>query len=260
MGKEIKSKIKRLFNIQPSGVVLTSSWLASQGYSAELLKKYRENSWLQSIGTGATIRQGEKVDYLGGINALQQQLNLSIHPAGKTALSLLGKVHYLEMHTQEVYLFGSAKEKLPSWFKNYNWGVKLKYFTSSFLPRNIGFESIQINNYDIRIASATRALMECLYLAPDKQNLIECFEIMQGLNNLPPEKTQQLLEQCTSIKVKRLFLYLAEKANHSWVNYLKPGSVGLGKGDRSIVNDGVYISKYRITVPKELETDEYARI
>ena len=37
-----------------------------------------------------------------------------------------------------------------------------------------------------------------------------------GLNDLVPNQVQQLLEQCISVKVKRLFLYLAEKTNHSW--------------------------------------------
>ncbi|WP_405035608.1 type IV toxin-antitoxin system AbiEi family antitoxin domain-containing protein [Pseudidiomarina sp. CB1] len=57
-------------------------------------------------------------------------------------------------------------------------------------------------------------------------------------------------------KVKRLFLYLAEKANHDWVQYLDLSSVNLGSGKRAIVANGVYIPKYQITVPKELELME----
>ena len=77
---------------------------------------------------------------------------------------------------------------------------------------------------------------------------------MDGLNNLRPKSVQGLLEACTSIKVKRLFLYMAEKAGHSWFNYLKLGAINLGKGKRQIVAAGVYIPKYQITVPKELES------
>ena len=77
--------------------------------------------------------------------------------------------------------------------------------------------------------------------------------MMEGLNNLRPKSVQKLLEDCTSIKVKRLFLYMADKAKHEWLNFVELDKVDLGSGKRSIVSDGVYIPKYQITVPKELE-------
>lgn len=77
---------------------------------------------------------------------------------------------------------------------------------------------------------------------------------MEGLNNLRPASVQKLLEACNSIKVKRLFLYMADKANHDWVRYLNLDNVDLGSGKRSIVADGVYVAKYQITVPKALES------
>ncbi|HMQ05622.1 MAG TPA: type IV toxin-antitoxin system AbiEi family antitoxin domain-containing protein, partial [Pyrinomonadaceae bacterium] len=66
------------------------------------------------------------------------------------------------------------------------------------------------------------------------------------------DQVQSLLEKSTSIKVNRLFLYLAEKAGHRWFNQLKPELVNLGSGKRSIVKRGIYVDKYQITVPKEL--------
>ena len=95
--------------------------------------------------------------------------------------------------------------------------------------------------------------MECLYSVPKSQPLLEVYEIMEGLNNLRPASVQALLEACKSVKVKRLFLYLAEKAGHDWFNYLDLKKVDLGSGKRSIVQGGTYVPKYQITVPKELE-------
>ena len=94
--------------------------------------------------------------------------------------------------------------------------------------------------------------MECLYLAPQKQPLMEVYELLEGLNNVRPTLVQSLLEQCRSIKVKRLFLYLAEKAGHEWFDYLTLSNIDLGKGKRSFAKDGSYNRKYQITVPKEL--------
>jgi len=95
--------------------------------------------------------------------------------------------------------------------------------------------------------------MECLYSVPKSQPLLEVLEIVEGLNNLRPASVQALLEACKSVKVKRLFLYLAEKAGHDWFKYLDLKKVGLGSGKRSIVEGGIYVPKYQITVPKELE-------
>jgi hypothetical protein len=55
------------------------------------------------------------------------------------------------------------------------------------------------------------------------------------------------------VKVTRLFMYLAEKAGHTWVQYLDLKKVDFGSGKRSVVRNGVYVPKYQLTVPKELE-------
>jgi hypothetical protein len=99
-------------------------------------------------------------------------------------------------------------------------------------------------------------MLECLFLTPKNQELVECYQLMEGLNNLRPHLVQNLLENCTSVKVKRLFLYLAEKANHSWIQHLDIEKIDLGSGKRSIVKNGVYNSKYKITLPTELANDE----
>jgi len=76
--------------------------------------------------------------------------------------------------------------------------------------------------------------------------------IMEGLTSLKPSEVQKLLEACTSIKVKRLFLYFAEVSNHTWFNYLDVDKINLGSGKRSIVKDGSYNEKYKITVPQRI--------
>lgn len=255
LSAEHSSKINKLLQLQPVGVVLTSRWLHGQGYSPGLLRTYRNSNWLESIGNGAMVRAGDLIDYSGAIYALQQQLNLSVHPAAKTALALLGKSHYLSLGTTVVSLFGSPSERLPGWFKSHHWGVEIQYVTSGILPAGMGLVEKEHKNFSIKISAPARAMMECLYLAPQKQELIECFEIMQGLNNLNPATVLELLENCSSVKVKRLFLYMAEKAGHAWFKHLNLSLIDLGSGNRSLVADGVYVAGYQITVPKEMEAD-----
>ncbi|HET6253109.1 MAG TPA: type IV toxin-antitoxin system AbiEi family antitoxin [Puia sp.] len=257
MGTENGTKINQLLHLQPPGVVLQSSWLVRLGYSYDLQQRYKKGKWLKSIGTGAHIRTGDQIGYEGGIYALQQQSGMTIHPGGRTALSFLGKAHYLEIAANRVTLFGGKNERLPLWFRKYNWGVKVEYFETTFLPSNIGLTEIELKNFSIKVSNAVRAIMECLYLAPQKQELMECFELMEGLNNLLPKQVQTLLENCRSVKVNRLFLYMAEKSGHSWFKYLDLQNIDMGKGKRSIVKNGLLVDKYGITIPKELE--EYGR-
>ncbi|MFX9722040.1 AbiEi antitoxin N-terminal domain-containing protein, partial [Acinetobacter baumannii] len=80
MSTEVGSKINKLVNSQPQGIVMLSSWLVSQGYSYDLQQRYKKSNWLYPVGIGAVIRTNDKVGYEGAIYALQRQGNLSIHP------------------------------------------------------------------------------------------------------------------------------------------------------------------------------------
>lgn len=119
MSIENQSKINQLLSTAPKGVVMTSAWLVDQGYSLQLQARYKKSQWFKSFGRGALIRNEDTVDYLGGIQALQEQLGLSVHPAAKTALILQGKSHYLE------------KNLLKKWFLGLNC-LCSKYFESTW--------------------------------------------------------------------------------------------------------------------------------
>ncbi len=45
---------------------------------------------------------------------------------------------------------------------------------------------------------------------------------------------------------------MAEKSGHSWFNALDLDRIELGSGQRALASGGGYISKYLITIPKEL--------
>jgi hypothetical protein len=201
-------------------------------------------------------RTCDLVQIEGAIYALQKQLNMTVHIGGKSALAMLGKSHYLEFYKKEITLFGQVPEKLPKWFSNYQWEQKLNYHQSNFLPPNLNMVDFEVKNFSISISGPIRALMECLYLAPKEQSLVECYDFMESMNNLPPAAVQAVLEQCNSVKVKRLFVFMAEKAGHSWFKYIKLDKIDMGKGKRSIVSEGIYVPKYQITVPKELVNHE----
>jgi hypothetical protein len=246
------TKINQLFQKTPPVSILLSSWLKSQGYSYELQQQYRKNGWLVSIGKGAMIRKGQDLLLAGAIFALQKQAKISIHIGGRTALGLQGYAHFVEIDNKETILFAPRTTKLPSWFRNNNWDSKPVLNSTSFLPPDIGLTSIFEGGVDVLISNPTRAIMECLALAPNRFDLTEAFEIMNGLVALRPNNVQNILEQCKSLKVKRLFLFFADKAQHSWFKHLDLSKIDLGTGKRSLMKNGVFIPKYNITVPSNL--------
>ena len=247
-----KTYLKNLLrNIKPDTVIL-ASWLSSMGISKNLQKYYLRSGWLEAIGRGAYKRPGDKITWQSGLYALQHQAKLSIHTGALTALNLQGYSHYFRLAEEKVFLFAPRKTNLPKWFSNYYWGSSIHYKQTDFLPEKQGLTEHDERTFSIRISSPERAVLECLYLAPKTVDIIECYHIVEGLANLRPKLMTELLRQCRSVKVKRLFLYLAGKTNQDWFRFIDKTLIDTGSGSRSITEGGVYISQYDIVVPREL--------
>lgn len=251
-----ESKINHLLATNPQGVVLTSADLERQGFSHALQHHYEQANWLCSIGVGAYIRRGDDVDIFGGLYGLDGTAAESTHIAGRTALQLLGRAQYLEAQPSHLVLMAMGGSQLPKWFRTHQWPTGFSFHTSNFLPVDLDIEDFAVKQFSVSVSGAARAMLECCYLAPHLQELSECYELMEGLNNLHPVIVQSLLEQCGSIKAKRLFVFLADHFQHAWFEFLNLSTINLGKGKRQIATeDAQYDSKYQITVPKEWLTD-----
>jgi len=247
-----QTKINQLLQSLPYGSVVFADSLRDSGYSLSLQQNYRRSGWFRSIGKGVMVRTGQKLLIAGAINALQQEAGLSVHIGGRTALSLLGFAHYLEINRQNTQIFVPQGFNTPSWIIKNEWDSTPQLIKTNFLPPETGIINIDLQGFTINISGAGRAIMECLEMSPSQFDLHEAWEIMQGLSLLPPATIQELLTQCKSIKVKRLFLYFAQKAEHAWVKKINADKINLGSGKRSLVKDGVYVPAYKITLPKNL--------
>ena len=248
-----KTKINSLIQSLPRSSVLLPSWLLSQGYSYELQQCYRKGGWLKSIGKGAMLKSGDPLVLSGALSALQNVENLNIHIGGRSALELYGFAHYLQINSYETTLFINGRTKLPAWFEKNDWNTKIRLFRLSlFNTEMLGMINYQDGELKMKISDPARAMMECFALCPEKFPLSESYELMEGLSSLRPTLVQKLLEDCKSLKTKRLFLCFAEKANHSWFKYLDLRKIDLGLGNRSLVDSGVLVSKYKLVLPNEL--------
>lgn len=258
MAIQTGSKLQQLLSSWPSGAVFTSVWLKERGYSHVLLSQYRKAGWLTSIGRGAMARPGDQVDWRGGLYALQEQLKLSIHLGGKSALHYHGFAHFLNLGSEAVTLFAAPGTRLPSWFTSYDWKAKVSLTTtnlfsqSNLLSNELGLASESIGAFAIKLSSRERALFETLHLVPQTQSLEEVKLFMSGLTNLRPQLVQSLLETCSSIKVKRLFMLFAEELKMPWVKKLNLDNVNFGTGARTLIKGGKTHPKYLLTIPTDL--------
>ena len=114
-----------------------------------------------------------------------------------------------------------------------------------------GLTEFKSGEFAVTISAPERAAMEMLHLVPKVVGFEEASLIMENLAGLRPELVQKLLEACRFVKVKRLFLYLAEKYSHPWFSRLDLSKLDLGKGKRLIVQRGMLDKKYQITVPRQ---------
>jgi hypothetical protein len=249
MSRQNRGKLNRLLLSWPKGVICTSKWMKNQGFSRQLLDRYKKSNWLMPVGTGAYKLANDTVNWTGALYAIQNQLELNCHPGGKTALQLKGLAHFVPGELKEIFIFGPPGEKLPSWFKAYDWEVEIHYSMTNLFNNDLGLSKEDYGTFSISISAAERAIMEMLYLVPQKQTLSESSLIMENLVSLRPKTVQALLENCKSIKVKRLFMLLAEKHEHQWVKKLDISKFNLGTGKIALTRGGVYNKKYKIVIP-----------
>lgn len=106
---------------------------------------------------------------------------------------------------------------------------------------------------ELKISCPERACLEMLNEVPNKISLEHADQLIQGMTSLSPRTLQKLLEVCTNVKVKRLFLWLASRHNYTWFSKLNTDNLDLGSGNRVIVKGGELDKTYKITVPKDFQ-------
>ena len=246
------TKIKNILDLVPRDSVLFSSWLAAQGIDRKEQSSYVRSGWLERIAQGVYKIAGSSPTLFGAVTSYNNQLGKACHVGASSALDLRGYSHFVSMGKPSAYLFTAKEARLPGWFGSLEWDMTVKYFTTSIFGGDTGLEVYDYNGARLLISGPERAFMECLHLSPEQFSLLDSYYIMEMLTTLRPVLVQQLLEKCSSIKVKRLFLYMADKAGHSWFRALDLSKVDIGKGIRNISATGRFDNKYQIIIPAEL--------
>jgi hypothetical protein len=229
----------------PEGMPLFYSFLKRQGYSAQLLYKYVKSGWLRKVGPGVYQRDHGKTDPLLTIKAIQQHLKLPFYVGAQTAMYMQGVMHYIKFKHKHKCFILNQDLKLSKWILSFEALdiIKRKLFKPEMAESFVYQDEIKISSHE-------RALIEMSALIPKKATFDELVHLMDLSPSLRAPLIQQLLENCTSIRAKRIFLYVAEGTQHSWFKRINVKKIYLGKGTRQIVKNGIYIKKYDICIPR----------
>ncbi|GHS99891.1 hypothetical protein AGMMS50276_24420 [Synergistales bacterium] len=248
-----QQKLKRMTQLRIVDVPLLSSYLEKMGISRNLQQYYLGSGWLDRIGHGAYLWPGDKLDWQGIVNSLQSQLDLPVHIGAMTALSFAGYSHYLRITGEKAFLFSGQKRDLPGWARSQPCSQNLSMCFTKFLSDDtLGIVDVPHKTFALRASCPERAILETLYLTPKNIDYAEAYQLMENLATLRPKILQELLENCGSVKVKRLFLLFSGESGHAWAKRLDKARIDIGSGIRSLAKDGVYVQEYHLVIPREL--------
>lgn len=244
----------------PEGLVVSSGWLAARGYSRQLLHKYVAGSWLVREGRGAYRRPGPTLSWEQQVYSLQLAQAALGHVGGASALWMHGLTHYgAAAEPSEIWFYSVGQ--LPSWARQEKKVPKIVRFPLTLFSwrKSKGRETADYaveqrawgpRKWLLRMSTPERATLELLDEVPGRLSHEYVWDTFTGLTSLSPKRLQTLLEHCTSVKVKRVFLALAERQRHSWFVRLDLSRIDLGSGKRAFVRGGRLDPKYLITLPE----------
>lgn len=236
----------------PTDIVLTSHYLRTLGISKQQITSCVKRGLLTAFARGVYKKLDNKISEENALAAIHQD-GIKVHVGGYKALaSYHGVVQYLRVNT-EYTLFSQEKINLPRWFTSYF--KNFLYCPDHFLKTNAGIYEKEIKDeYKILISSKERAFLELLYSVPYR-SVQECYELFEFLYGLRAEVVQELLENCTSIKVKRLFAYFCSIQEHPWNNQIDWLRIDLGSKNTCIIEkNGTLIKQFNIMI-KDIKDD-----
>jgi hypothetical protein len=269
------NKLNQLERALPEGLLVDAAWMEARGYYRSLRSHYVAAGWLEQPARGVFRRHRGSVGWEQVVISLQSLLEFPVSVGGRTALERQGYAHYLPQSHKYIHLY--SDRRLPSWVSKLSMEEKIvAHNRQRFLPgiklpteeyplsvvqyadnQALSVAGLRMTlwgqwEWPLLMSAPERAILEMLDELPKSESFHLADVTMEGLVNLSPRRMQKLLEVTTSIKVKRLFLFYADRHQHSWLKHIKRDNIDLGTGKRMLVKGGKLDPHYQITVPKDL--------
>ena len=249
------NKINKLLSEGIPNGVFFSKWLTANNYSPQLLSQYKKSGWLESLDRSVYYSAGEQLSAYAAVASNAIQTNDNLRLAAHSALELHGIMHFIPMGKPLAVVTTDIRHKMQ-WLHAPLFDRQFVYFHTQQLS-DMPPERIIYNDLQIPVSSQELAVMECLYLAPKQYSYMDVYYLVEQLGGLRPEIIQELLEKSTNFRVKRMFLYMAEKTGFEWFMNLDLRRIDLGSSILQLTTaNGTFIKKYNMVIPLELKNYE----
>jgi len=234
------------------GVLVDRRWFKSKGFGRTTVDYYRRTGKLEAVSRGVYRKPGPPLKWQNVVYSLKL-LGFHVHIGHMSALQYYGYQHYLKLNnSRDVCIY--CGRKLPSWIGNIQ-GLSFNQMDRDPFPTglSLGLQDIPFGTWDWPIPYSTpeRAFIELMSTITFEEEIVQAQTLFESAVNLRPKQLQLLLEACTQVKAKRLFLWLAKKYDLPWYGKIEKSRIDLGTGKRQIVTDGVLDKDFLIAVPKE---------
>ena len=277
---EIMEKLKKLQAVLPEALIADMPWLAAQGYSGSLVGRYVRSGWLQRLAHGVYMRPGSRLQWEGLVVSLQSIIGRTLVVGGLSALELQGYAHFLHPDMpRRIYLHGNRRP--PGWLGRLGLAKEFHFRGSARIfgpagycarPQRCVWDAqqgrfepqapvptgavVQVwgdKNFAMQVSGPERALLELLDELPGRQSFADVDLVVEGLFDMQPARLQQVLADCTSVKVKRLALWFIERHHRHLLEQLDCSAISQGSGNRVLAAGGYLDRKYRITLPAQMK-------
>lgn len=252
----------KLMSMWNASEIHTLRWFEERGCTqAQAYRSYKAGD-IRKVGAGAYARPYDSLHWSGAVRAIQKELNLSIHISGASALELGGSGHNISFRPV-IELINYGTQRLPRWVLTNDWGAPIQYRNSRMFGGSVDgvshdrldsaqswLETTKVSGLEVIKSSRELAIFEVIDQSSFEQDFETVENLLSGLRSMRSSLVQQILENCDSVKVKRIFLYLSEKLEMPYFKKLKLDHVDLGSGKREIIRGGKWNAKYRITVER----------
>lgn len=239
------------------GVIHGLSWLLTRGMDRVQAHRSCAAGELRRIGSGVFMRPQDRLHWCAAVEAMQVEFGYPVHIGGLSALEQLGTSHNVPLSRSSIQLITYKNWNLPLWVRSNDWGIELKLHRSRLFKGDIFLMEHEESGFHVSVSSRETAILEHIDASSYDSSYESLENLLQGLRTMRTVHLQSLLEGCTSSKVKRIFLYVSEKLEMPYFSRLDLSRIDLGRGSREVVKGGRWDSKYRITVPHEVEGSEF---
>ena len=201
-----------------------------------------------------------------------QRMGSDLIVGGLTALEVQDRSHYQPLNRDyTVNLYGG--DVLPRWVNGLGLTATFRRHGVTWLQRSnlppVSEDSIGLrypfiidwakDGVHFIVSTPERAFFEILSGVPNKTSFEHAELLLDGLPDLSPHRLRGLIAQTRSVKIKRLFFWLAKRQGHPWLRDVPEDGVDLGRGKRQLAIHGRLNREYQITVPDSMsgETREF---